>query len=257
MKLSSFSFMRHGRKFMVGERMPSLSKAGLNKRQKKLCDEVCALIKVNEPPIDPAEVVRIGTLAEKIAIGLPLWTTLLLASSDLPRTRFTAEVLQNELEYYSLELQKQIAYCSIDEFPRWKSSLVAKSKIADEDSNFIVHRVMPIVAPLSATDAGVRAYCESGANLSHPREAEFGFEAANNDLAADDSYLIDRAENLMEEVHELKHKFQSQPVPPNYFLAVGHFSGLIAFDVAFRGRLSYKSVDQLPQPLDIYGYDPH
>lgn len=251
-EIENFGMIRHGAKQKGGESRKSLEQSGLSEEQQRKWQEAVEALNLEDPELSYETVPGIEKLGEKIFESLPENALVIFVSTDTPRTKLTADLLATEIINLSKSEgdKKDIATAFI-----WEPEEIKKQ--SDSLSNIpmwppeIIKVMEEIIAQDSKDDEMMEAYLKSDGNFEVLGENELTFKMVNRDLGSHDSCLRRRAEALKKQYNLLADTFKDE-CRPVYFFGVGHHSSLVALDIAFSGRKIYKSVDEIPNPLDLW-----
>lgn len=251
-EIEDFGMIRHGAKQKGGELRKSLGESELTEEQQRKWQEAVESLKLDNPELSYEALPGIERLGKKIYESLPEHALVIFVSTDTPRTKLTADLLSNEIIELSKAEggKKDIAVAFL-----WEPEEVKKQP--DSLSNIpmwppeIMEILEEIIAQDSADDETMEAYLKSDGNFEVPGENELTFKMVNRDLRSHDSCLRRRADALKKQYDLLLDTFKDEN-RPIFFYGVGHHSSLVALDIAFNGRRKYDSVDEIPNPLDLW-----
>ncbi|MDD5489098.1 MAG: hypothetical protein PHP25_00245 [Candidatus Moranbacteria bacterium] len=251
-EIEQFGMIRHGAKQKGGEIRKPLEESGLSKEQQRKWSEAVEALKLVDPELSHETVPGIEKLARHIYDGLPKHALVIFVSTDTPRTKLTADLLSMEI----LEIEnsggnkKDVAVAFIWEPEEIKKQPNSLSNIPIWPPE-IMKTMREIIMQDARDDEVMEAYLKSDGNFEIPNENGIMFRAINNDLSNEESSLKRRAEELMIQYEKLKNTFVNEK-RPIFFYGLGHHSSLVALDIAFNGREEYISVDEIPNPLDLW-----
>jgi hypothetical protein len=252
MSIMEFNLIRHAFKKEPTENR-SLEESGLTKEQQEKWQEAVTRLKLEDPEITYESLPLIEKMAEGIYESLPPKALVLLAATEYPRNKITADFLATEIARLAMEKEdKEISTAFI-----WEPSDVAANadsltKIPVGTPGAIMENMKIVFEKDYQDSESLREYLEGrSASVSHPLENELTMKAANLDLISKDSFLKERADLLKAQVEKLKETFKDYD-GPIYFYGVGNHSSLIALDVAFNDRQKYETVEEIPEPLALW-----
>ena len=248
----NIGFIRHGEKLGVGEARKPIEESGLTPLQQEKWRAAQERLGSIDPEISYAALPKIEALAQEIYSSLPEEALVVFASTTIPRARFTADLLSTEIVSRAMDDNRDIGVSFI-----WEPEELAEKPESVSNITMYPPEVMDAMTKKVAEldlkdDESLREYLEDDeASTTHPKEDEITFQIMNEDLTSKDSFMKRRAELLKAQVATLGHYFKDESRPV-FFYGVGHHSSLIALDVAFNGRQSYESVDDMPKPLSLW-----
>ncbi len=249
--MEEFNFVRHGSKMKADEVRVPIKESGLSSSQQEKWKEAVERLKLEDPEINYDSLVKIEALAQDICSQLPEKALLIFNSTNTPRTKLTADFLSTSVFEESKKLGKDIRVAYI-----WEPSLRAKEdgalmRTSESIGIPLMLRLMEEVE--ENDDKSLHMYLTSGKGaFAHPKEDELVMKAVNRDLASEPSFFKNRAAVLKGQMDRIRESFPDKDLPL-YFYGIGHHGSLIALDVAFNGREKYSSVDEIPQPLSVWG----
>jgi hypothetical protein len=252
MSIMEFNLIRHAFKKEPMEKR-SLGESGLTKKQQEKWLEAVARLKLDDPEITYKSLPLIEKMAEGIYETLPEKALVLFAATKYPRNKITADFLSAEISRLAIEKDdKEISTAFI-----WEPAEVAEkadslTKIPVGTPEAIIENMKVILELDYKDDISLREYLEGrSGDVSHPLENELVMKAVNFDLRSENSFLRKRADLLKTQAEKLKETFKDHEGPV-YFYGIGNHSGLIALDVAFNNRQSYRAVEEIPEPLALW-----
>jgi len=251
--MQKFSFIRHGEKMGVDEARPAIEVSRLTGEQQTRWKQICERLHVEDPEVTYQSVEKIESLARDIFLSLPERALVVFSTTNYPRTRFTAEYVLETLEDLVREDGKKHIYTEVigESMTDTGVRTVGTSGLAKEAPGML-QLMQQIARQDQADDDGMTQYFSStGGGKGHTKELELFFAAVNQDLASENSLIKKRAEELRNEVEQLKKDVQTNKELPIFFFGVGHMSSLVALDVAFNGRTAYERVEEIPTPLSL------